>query len=79
MTLTENVTGQGQRLYYMHTSYLESIFDDSSNDDLDGWSKSQVKVKFSQNLYKRITNSHILDAISSTEFIRGTKVLPNWA
>ena len=49
----------------------------SSADDLDLWSRSKVKVKFSQKWVMIQRAGPILEAISPTDFIFGTKVQPN--
>ena len=49
---------------------------DPSADDL-VWSRSKVKVKFSQKLVKNQRIGHISEAISPTDFILGTKVQTN--
>ena len=57
------------------------MFDELDDDDFDydfdqgqGHRRSQVKVKFSQKWIKNETTAHISDAISSTDFILGTKI-----
>ena len=67
--------------YILHTWFqgttYQWAFNDPSADDLDPRSRSKVKVKFSQKWVKNQRTGHISEAISPTDFILGTKVLPN--
>ena len=52
----------------------QGAFNYLSVDDLDPRSRSKVKVKFSKKWVKNKRNGHILEAISPTDYIHGTKV-----
>ena len=60
-------------MYRLHTRYQgttnQGTFNDPSADDLDLKSRSQVKVKFSQNWVKNQRTGHISETISPTDFI----------